>query len=54
MYEPSQHVINCGVWDFDAGPLRITSSLSRSLHPGDAVFLLLRAVGAATGAVVNF
>ena len=46
LYEPSQFVINCGVWDFDAGPLRIYSSMARTLHPGDSVYFLMRAVGA--------
>ena len=35
LYEPSQFVIGCGVWDFDAGPLRTHIALGRILHPGD-------------------
>ena len=47
-------MINCGVWDFDAGPLRVSSSLARKLHPGDSVWLLYRAAGAADTLRVNF
>ena len=36
---------NSGVWDFDAGPLRVFSSMARILHPGDYVYLLMRSLG---------
>ena len=54
LYEPSSHVINSGVWDFDAGPLRVFSSMARILHPGDYVYLLMRSTGAATSVVSNY
>ena len=54
LYEPSSHVINSGVWDFDAGPLRIYTSMARILHPGDYVYLLMRSTGAAVNVVSNY
>ena len=54
LYEPSSHVINSGVWDFDAGPLRIYTSMGRVLHPGDYVYLLMRSTGAAVSVVSNY
>jgi len=41
MYEPNQHVMNCGVMDFSAGPTRVTSPVSRNLNSGDKVVLIL-------------
>ena len=41
MYEPNQFVMNCGVVDFEAGPVRITSPLSRNLNSGDQIALVL-------------
>ena len=42
MYEPNQYVINCGVADFKAGPVRIGTPLSRNLNSGDSIYLLLK------------
>ena len=42
------------MWDFDAGPLRVSTSMGRILHPGDYVYLLLRSTGAATNVVCNY
>ena len=42
MYEPNQFVMNCGIIDPDAGPIRISSPLGRNLNDGDAIVLLIR------------
>ena len=42
MYEPNQFVMNCGVVDGNAGPIRFTSPLARNLNDGDAIYLLIR------------
>ena len=34
MYEPNQFVMNCGVIDPSAGPIRFTSPVSRNLNDG--------------------
>ena len=36
MYEPNQFVMNCGVVDPSAGPIRFTSPVSRNLNDGDS------------------
>ena len=41
MYEPNQFVMNCGVADFNGGPLRISSPISRNLNSGDKIVLIL-------------
>ena len=41
MYEPNQFVMNCGVVDFSAGPVRFTSPVSRNLNSGDKIVLIL-------------
>ena len=45
MYEPNQYVMNCGIVDPDAGPIRFTSPLSRNLNEGDHIYLLLYHAG---------
>ena len=42
MYEPNQFVMNCGVVDPEAGPIRFTSPVSRNLNDGDAIYLLVK------------
>ena len=42
MYEPNQFVMNCGVVDPSAGPIRFTSPVSRNLNDGDSIYLLIR------------
>ena len=42
MYEPNQFVMNCGVVDPTAGPIRFGSPISRNLNNGDAIVLLVR------------
>ena len=37
MYEPNQFVMNCGVIDPTAGPIRIYSPISRNLNDGDKI-----------------
>ena len=41
MYEPNQFVMNCGVADFSAGPLRFSSPVSRNLNSGDKIVLIM-------------
>lgn len=41
LYEPNQFVMNCGVADPTAGPIRFFTPLSRNLNSGDAIYLLL-------------
>ena len=42
MYEPNQFVMNCGVVDPNAGPIRFTSPIARNLNDGDAIYMLVR------------
>ena len=42
LYEPNQFVMNCGCFDFTAGPVRVSSPVSRNLNSGDAIYLVLR------------
>ena len=41
MYEPNQFVMNCGVADFSAGPVRFRSPVSRNLNSGDKIVLIM-------------
>ena len=41
IYEPNQFVMNCGVIDPAAGPIRFRSVLSRNLNSGDSIYLVL-------------
>lgn len=45
LYEPNQYVMNCGVVDPSAGPIRFSSPVSRNLNSGDAIYLLVGATG---------
>lgn len=47
MYEPNQYVMNCGIIDATAGPLRFSSPLARNLNSGDAIYLVLGTTSAA-------
>ena len=40
-YDANQFVISQGVLDFDGGPLRIRSPLSRNLNSGDSIYLIV-------------
>lgn len=42
MYEPNQYVMSAGVFDFNAGPLRITTPLARNLNAGDQIALVIK------------
>ena len=42
MYRPNQYVMNCGIVDPTAGPIRFSSPISRNLNNGDAIVLLVR------------
>lgn len=42
LYPANQFVMGSGVIDFDAGPQRISTPLSRNLNSGDSIVLLLR------------
>ena len=48
MYEPNQFVMNCGVADFSAGPVRIHSPVSRNLNSGDKIVIIMTNPGSAT------
>lgn len=39
--EPNQYIMNAGTLDADAGPIRISSRVTRTLHSGDAIYLLV-------------
>jgi len=41
MYEPNQYVMNCGVCDPDAGPVRFSSRISRNLNSGDRLYMVI-------------
>jgi hypothetical protein len=45
LYEPNQFVMNCGIADPDAGPIRVWSPLARNLNDGDRVVLLVTHFG---------
>ena len=49
MYEPNQFVMNCGVVDGTAGPIRFGSPLGRNLNDGDAIYLLVRPIPTGSG-----
>ena len=54
LYEPNQYVMNCGVMDFTAGPTRVSTRISRNLHSGDSIYLLLFPVGSSTSPALAF
>ena len=41
MYEPNQFVMNCGIIDTNAGPIRLSTPLARNLNDGDAIYLIV-------------
>nr|QIR82187.1 capsid protein [unidentified] len=41
LYEPNQFVMNCGVCDPSAGPIRFYSPIARNLNDGDRIILLI-------------
>ena len=40
LYEPNQFVMQAGVMDASAGPIRIRSPISRNLNSGDSIWLI--------------
>lgn len=48
LYEPNQFVLNSGIVDPDAGPIRISTPLSRNLNSGDSIWLVLGSTAANT------
>ena len=42
LYEPNQYVMNCGIADSNAGPIRFWTPLARNLNDGDRIYLLIR------------
>lgn len=48
IWEPNQHVINCGINDPSAGPIRISTPLARNLASGDSIWLVYRIIGGNT------
>lgn len=44
MYDANQYVMSSGILDFEAGPMRIRSSISRNLDSGDTIYLMLAKV----------
>lgn len=47
LYEPNQYVMNCGVVDPSAGPIRFSSPVSRNLNSGDSIMLVVGKSGSA-------
>ena len=48
MYEPNQFVMSCGIFDVDAGPMRISCPISRNLNSGDYIALVIHATSPST------
>lgn len=48
LYEPNQFVMNAGCLDFDAGPHRISTPVSRNLNSGDSIQLVVGSPGLAS------
>ena len=53
LYEPNQFVMNCGISDPTAGPIRFYSPLARNLNSGDTINLLVASRSADTTDVVG-
>ena len=51
LYEPNQYVMNCGISDPNAGPIRFFTPLARNLNSGDAIYLLVSNGGSDTAPV---
>ena len=47
-YQANQFVMSSGWLDFDGGPLRIRTPLSRNLNSGDSVYLILASLSSST------
>ena len=53
MYEPNQFVMNCGIADPTAGPIRFSSPVARNLNDGDAIALVVRHTNSAARTVMR-
>ena len=53
MYEPNQFVMNCGIADPTAGPIRFGSPIARNLNDGDAIALVVRHTNSAARSVMG-
>ena len=53
MYEPNQFVMNCGIADPTAGPIRFGSPIARNLNEGDAIALVVRHTNSAARSVMG-
>ena len=53
MYEPNQFVMNCGIADPTAGPIRFSSPVARNLNDGDAIALVVRHTNSAARTVMG-
>ena len=53
MYEPNQFVMNCGIVDIDAGPIRFSYPIARNLNDGDAIYLVVRPVASGTFTILG-
>lgn len=53
LIEPNQYVMSTGTFDADAGPMRISSRVSRILHSGDQIVLIVSPLvsGSTPGAI---
>ena len=54
LYEPSQYVMEAGVFDFDAGPCRVHCRTSRILNSGDRIVLVLKSGDTSQTAVYQY
>ena len=52
LYEPNQFVMNAGIIDPSAGPIRISTPVSRNLNSGDTIYLIMKAIDQAAGTVI--
>ena len=48
LYEPNQYVLASGISDSGAGPIRIRTRMSRKLHSGDFISLIIGSLEAFT------
>ena len=48
VYNPNQFVMGTGIIDPDAGPIRISSPLSRNLNSGDSIWIVIGTIVANT------
>lgn len=54
LYEPNQNVMCAGVWDMNAGPLRVSAPTSRNLNSGDSIHLVIASTNTTATVDVSF